>query len=161
MSTKQPPTKKARTESSSSSGSMSSKSETYPVIDRVANGAHVRGMEAYQKMWVMFWLHKYHFTYFSGACTNLILNASPNKKNCLDVFGHGTLRAITSTCFVLYCCAYKMLLTNLLIFLFFFPFFPFLFHNKKYICILGTSTIPEWMGGETVAGGACAVSWGN
>ena len=44
------PNKKPRTESSSSSSMSESKSETYPVINRVASGANVRGMPAYQAM---------------------------------------------------------------------------------------------------------------
>ena len=53
MSNKEPPTKKARTMTDSSSDAKSdmvTNSETYPVIDRVANGAHVQGMEQYQAM---------------------------------------------------------------------------------------------------------------
>ena len=44
----EPAQKKAKLEESSSSSTSSG--ETYPVIDRVANGAHVRGMAAYQAM---------------------------------------------------------------------------------------------------------------
>ena len=44
----QPPVKKQKKEESSSSSM--SKSEVYPVIDRVASGAHVRGMDAYKAM---------------------------------------------------------------------------------------------------------------
>jgi len=45
------PSKKPRTESSSSSSMSESKSVTYPVINRVASGANVRGMPAYQAMY--------------------------------------------------------------------------------------------------------------
>jgi len=45
-----PPAHKKAKLSEMSTSSNDSKSETYPVIDRVANGAHVRGMEAYQAM---------------------------------------------------------------------------------------------------------------
>jgi hypothetical protein len=48
MSSSEPAQKKAKLEESSSSSTSSA--ETYPVIDRVANGAHVRGMAAYQAM---------------------------------------------------------------------------------------------------------------
>ena len=48
------PSKKPRTESSSSSSMSESKSVTYPVINRVASGANVRGMPAYQAMYVFF-----------------------------------------------------------------------------------------------------------
>ena len=41
-----PPSKKAKTMSSDET-----KANTYPVIDRVASGAHVRGMDAYKKMY--------------------------------------------------------------------------------------------------------------
>ena len=58
------PSKKPRTESSSSSSMSESKSVTYPVINRVASGANVRGMPAYQAMYVFFPFFIFFFFFF-------------------------------------------------------------------------------------------------
>ena len=48
----EPASKKAKTSSSSAAAAGAAAADnTYPVLDRVASGAHVRGMAAYRKMY--------------------------------------------------------------------------------------------------------------